>query len=167
MEQPVNNLQAGQAVGAFGIGIAEAQRRLDAACIRLARVMAGLEGEPEIARPYQSPSGQRYSLLELGFMPIFYQFTHVTIELKVAVHLSQERKAEITLTDKKAKGLPLIGPRTYLASINGNYASRYQYSASSASRIRTKLAAVPVPDMLDTWLRRQLKAGKQKETGQP
>ena len=89
-------------VKTLGVGIAEAQYELDLVSMKIARMMAGYmpDEEPEDgAPPSVSASGpernllvplgdgNEYSLLELGFLPNFYQFVDTMIELKMSISM--------------------------------------------------------------------------------
>jgi hypothetical protein len=158
---PVNALAMGPMIQAFGVGVAVAQRELDFVSMRLARAMAGLDpsevstsadaaGEAGKSgfEQVRFPSGRRYNLLELGLAPSFYRFTEAVIELKVAMSVSLEHAMTVPLNKPKL-GLKLPNGVVKVSAVNGHYASRYQYSGESSSRIRSKIVAVPAPTLLE------------------
>ena len=100
-------------VRAMGIGIAEAQYELDLVSLKIARMMAGYMPDPEPREGETAPApsgppertvlvklgdGQEYSLLELGFVPTFYQFVDTLIELKLSISASRETEVKRKLS---------------------------------------------------------------------
>jgi hypothetical protein len=150
----------GAVIHAFGLGISDAQARLDIASLRVARAMAGLgpamvsapRGAPPAAgsggfAPVRLPSGASYNLLELGFTPSFYRFTEAVLELKVTVSVSLEEAQ--SGPDRLSAKARLTRHGVKLSTINGSHASRYQYSGESSSRIRSRIVAVAAPALLE------------------
>ena len=153
-------------IGAFGTGIAEAQRSLDFASLRLARAMGGLDpaamslpGEPapepgKGGDGVRLASGRTYNLLELGLRPTFYRFAEAVLDLKMAVSTS----VEVARTDSlrpEARVAAKAGPAglgVRISAVSGTYSSRYQYAGESSSHLRSKLASVPVPAALEARL---------------
>ncbi len=109
---------------------------------------------------------QRVSMLELGFAPVFYQFVDTIIEVKIAVSMQSktDRKTQHK-TDTKSTSytsrfswgrfgfVATGGPRAVATSVDANYANSYQYSVEGASLLRTKLAPVPPPSILEERIR--------------
>jgi hypothetical protein len=105
----------------------------------------------------------RVSLLELGFAPVFYSFIDTIIEVKISISITQENSSttETTNTGRSVqgstafRGIPffrgaLTRTRNVSTSqVNASYSSRYSYSAEGSSLLRTKLAPVPTPAILD------------------
>lgn len=148
---------------AFGVGIAEAQRNLDYASLRIARAMGGLDpaafappGEqpqPGEAPPpaFVGPGGRGYTLLELGLRPTFYRFTEAVLDLRLVVSTTETVARTDPLKPKAKVSLDLdrSGISVRVQTITGNYSSRYQYASESSSRMRSKLASVPAPAALE------------------
>ncbi|MCD8512326.1 MAG: hypothetical protein LRY63_02120, partial [Nitrincola sp.] len=86
----------------LGVGIAEAQLELDLVSLRIAQIMAGQDPGNETTdgqtaeNPYrvEFTDGKKYSLLELGFTPTFYQFVDTVIELKMSISTQPKRKVK-------------------------------------------------------------------------
>ena len=153
MKIPTNSLDFAAPIAAFGLGIADAQNALNAVSIKLARTIAGLDVH---APKIETPSGRTYNLLELGLTPTFYHYSDAVFEMKIAVCMVEERSTS-RAKSKTRRGLGVFrkgGP--WMSSVDGNYSSRYQYSASSASRMRAKLVVLPTSSVLEERLRRQL-----------
>lgn len=158
---PVTALAIAPVLQAFGGGIATAQRALDDVSIRLARAMAGLDpaaysqtadasagtGGSAIP-PVSFSSGRSYNLLELGFAPTFYRFTEAVMEMKVAVSVSLDVSQSVETSKSKAR-IDLVKRQVKIASVNGFYASRYQYSGESSSLLRSKVVSLPSPALLE------------------
>jgi hypothetical protein len=109
----------------------------------------------------------RISMMELGFAPVFYSFIDTIIEVKIAIKISQETESTTSTTDTSRtvagqtsfRGLPFLRGsvnRTRNVStsqVNATYSSKYSYSAEGSSLLRTKLAPVPTPGILDERIR--------------
>jgi hypothetical protein len=152
MKTVLPSLDIGQTVSAMGIGISNAQQAMDRFAITMARSM----GEIGDGKGWTAPSGQSYSLLDLGFTPSFYQFSEAIFDVKIAMSMTVSREADVKASAKsRGFGLP-IGPR--ISAVNAQYSSKFQYSSKSASRINTTLKARPVPTVLESRLeqRREL-----------
>jgi len=149
MKTVLPSLDIGQTVSALGIGIANAQQALDLFAINVARSM----GEVGDGQGWTSPNGQRYSLLDLGFTPSFYQFSEAIFDFKIAMSMTLSRELDLKASAKKRGfGLP-IGPR--ISAVNAHYSSKFQYSSKSSSRINTTVKARPVPVVLESRLEQQ------------
>jgi len=165
-------------VKTLGIGIAEAQYELDLVSMKIARMMAGYEPdeEPEDGSlPTPSASGpertllvplgdgNKYSLLELGFTPNFYQFVDTMIELKMSISMSRETNIARSSTTVNASVKGKVGffsasAKMRVSTVSASYASKYQYSAEGSSLMRTKLVPVPAPAILEERIRAMIAA---------
>lgn len=109
---------------------------------------------------------QRVSMLELGFAPVFYQFVDTIIEVKIAVSLQSTTTRKTTRkTQSKSSSnrrryhwgrfgfYSTGGPKAVATSVDANYSNTYQYSVEGASLLRTKLAPVPPPSVLEERIR--------------
>ena len=151
----LTNIPFGELVQKLGLAIAEAQFELDRTSVRIAQLMAGFteDANGEMQTDNQTlialstdPSDRKYSLLELGFVPTFYQFVDTIIEVKISITVSQTWQRFWTKQPVKS------------SVVNAKFASKYQYSAEGSSLIRTKLATVPPPAIFEERLRRLLEA---------
>lgn len=70
----------------LGVGIAEAQLRLDQTAVRVATLLSGARVEFTDAQGKATSK----SLLELGFTPTFYHFTEAELEVKMTVSMKVE-----------------------------------------------------------------------------
>lgn len=163
----------------LGVGIAEAQYELDLVSLKIARMMAGYAPDPEPEEgqdpppaPTSSPErtilvklgdGNEYSLLELGFVPTFYQFVDTLIELKLSISASRETNIKRSSTTVNANVKGKVGffsasASMRVSSVSASYAAKYQYSAEGSSLMRTKLVPVPAPAILEERIRSMLAA---------
>ncbi|HLT40921.1 MAG TPA: PASTA domain-containing protein [Enhygromyxa sp.] len=160
-------------VQSMGLAIAEAQYNLDLVGIRLAQLMSG-SYEVQVPDPADETktitqvkdarvdfAGSRYSLLELGFTPTFYQFVDTLIEIKISISTTYQSSYEYK---NSHVGVSLIsgffgfggGAKLSVSSVSAAYASKFQYSAEGSSLLRTKLVPVPAPAVLEERIRRLL-----------
>ena len=157
----------------LGTGIAEAQYELDLVSLKIARMMAGYlpDPEPEPGEPAAtlptSPDrtmlvklgdGNEYSLLELGFVPTFYQFVDTLIELKLSISVSRESNYSTTSFNANSQVKGKVGFFSASASmsvsaVSASFSSKYQYSSEGSSLMRTKLVPVPAPAILEERIR--------------
>ncbi len=170
------NVPFPEMVKTLGIGIAEAQYELDLVSMKIARMMAGYEpdeepedgsvpspGEPARTLLVPLGDGKKYSLLELGFTPNFYQFVDTLIELKMSISMSRESSYSRSATTVNASVTGKVGffsasAKMRVSTVSASYASKYQYSAEGSSLMRTKLVPVPAPAILEERIRAMLAA---------
>jgi hypothetical protein len=156
-----------QMVRNLGVGIAEAQFQLDLVSLKIARMMAGYEvpeneedSPPSINSPderkylVEFSDGKKYSLLELGFTPTFYQFVDTVIELKMSISMSRTVETQQSSTRVSAAGGAfLFAAAATVSAVSASFASKYQYSAEGSSVMRTKLVPIPPPAILEERIR--------------
>lgn len=158
----------------LGVGIAEAQYQLDLVSLRIARMMAGYEvaedeenSPPPLAsgdeRKYlvEFNDGSKYSLLELGFTPTFYQFVDTVIELKMSISMNSSVEVHRSSTRATAKGsLGFFSAKASVSAVSASFASKYQYAAEGSSIMRTKLVPIPPPTVLEERIRNLVAKGE-------
>jgi hypothetical protein len=172
-------------VKTLGVGIAEAQYELDLVSMKIARMMAGYmpDEEPEDGSAPTPPvggpertllvplgDGNEYSLLELGFLPNFYQFVDTMIELKMSISMSRETNYSRSSTTVNASIKGKVGffsasAKMRVSTVSASYASKYQYSAEGSSLMRTKLVPVPAPAILEERIRAMITASTPEPGG--
>ena len=135
--EELTNVRIDRLIMSIGSGIANAQFDLDMTSLRIAELMSGKSKDSLIEF-----GGKKYSLLQLGFTPSFYQFVETLIEVKVSISTSN--------THTSGGGSEVT---TNASSVSANYASKYQYSAEGSSLVRTKLVPVPAPAILNERMR--------------
>ncbi len=111
----------------------------------------------------------RVSMLELGFTPSFYQFVDTIIEVKISIKITRTREYSVDRSRKTTRdtrtrrgggifGAIFGGKKTKTntvstSQVDASYSSRYSYTAEGASLLRTKLAPVPPPPILEERIR--------------
>jgi hypothetical protein len=144
-------------IKAMATGIVEAQFALDMMSLKIAKMMAG--GEPKDLVKFDK---QSYSLLELGFMPTFYQFVDTIIEVKMSISMSTEESTTRGTFDMDSEagfeaGVGFLSAHAKaslnVSTVSASFASKYQYSAEGSSLMRTKLVPVPPPALLEKRIR--------------
>lgn len=145
----------------------------------LAATDAGYTELVTAAKKFQTEDGQirvptRLSMLELGFTPVFYNFVDTIIEVKIAIKITRtseygrtsSNKTTRNRNNKKASGVfgKIFGGKDSSAStvstsqVDASYSSKYSYSAEGSSLLRTKLATVPPPTILEERIRSMMDA---------
>ena len=180
-------------IHAVAIAIADGQFQLDKASMRAAEFMSGqvllrdmdsgrlltLEGQetdvPKIidTRVYFGYSydadgnrlANRLSMMELGFVPTFYQFVDTVIDMKLTLRLrrqsSETRTAKEVWSREQSVGGEAAGrsrrtkPKTVITTtpVDARYSSSYNFSAEMTSKVSTKLVPVPPPAILEERIR--------------
>lgn len=98
-------------------------------------------------------------MLELGFVPTFYQFIDTIIEVKITIKISTERESVVTKKGTKTTfSWSRRGIRVTSTPVDATYSSKYSYSAEGSSLLRTKMAPVPPPAILEERIRAMLEA---------
>lgn len=89
------------------------------------------------------------SLMELGFVPRFYQFVDTIIDVKVVMRLVHKNTPIADVEDASA------APQIALSGtpLDAAYVATYGFNAQFASSIRTKIVLVPPPDRIQERLR--------------
>lgn len=177
------HVSLGDIIRDVALSIADAQRGLDAASTQTAEFMSGrvMLRDPETGglidvdgKPTKTPTvvssevmfGQEVneqgvriprlvSMMELGFVPTFYQFVDTTIEMKLSVRLSGASVSQQRLSHRSGAiahdGRRLVVQAT---TVDAGFASAYGYQAQLATTVSTKLVPIPPPAALDAHLSR-------------
>lgn len=110
---------------------------------------------------------RRISMLECGFTPTFYQFVDTIIEVKISIKYTQEGTYNTAssfgnTSAPRRIGLGFLrgrsGRNVQTAQVNASYSQKYSYSSEGSSLLRTKLAVVPAPIVLQDRIERMLEA---------
>lgn len=110
---------------------------------------------------------QKLSMIELGFVPNFYQFVETIIEVKIDIHIhgstddtrSNTASAQTQQDSYANSGYWWWynqGARTTNVStsqVNASYSSKYSYDVTGSSTLRTRLVPVPPPPVLEERIR--------------
>jgi hypothetical protein len=188
----ITSVPIGEMVRAMAMAIADAQFELDKSSMIAAEFMSGRrplrDGQGQYllddkGRPLVEESlvqfgytadadGKRVpnmvSMLELGFVPTFYQFVDTVIEVKLALRVSQAPPAIDPGTgDVKVPGKGSgTGLTVSSAPVDALYAGAYNFNLELASVFRTKLVCVPPPAALEERLRALAQDGGVARQGQ-
>lgn len=173
----------GELIRSMAMAVADAQFELDKSSLMVAEFMSGQRplrdadtgqlvdqsGTPtadpvlvdsRIQFGYDYVDGRRVprlvSMMELGFVPTFYQFIDTVIEVKVALRLNKAS----TSSTSSGGGLPGRSSQLIVSStpVDGAYAATYGYSLEMASVFKTKLVPIPPPATLEERLRQIVQA---------
>lgn len=202
--QELLNVPMGDMIRSMALAIADAQWALDKSSMVVTELMSGqrllrdLEtgdlmdekgqrtGVPTIidSRIYfgyfYDAKGNRIptkmSMMELGFVPTFYQFVDTIIEVKISITINATTEAmsstAASTTDVANRAAYSYqhsgywwgygggaaagasrGTTVSTSQVNAGYANRYNYTVEGASLLRTKLVPVPPPPVLEDRIR--------------
>jgi hypothetical protein len=110
---------------------------------------------------------QKLSMIELGFVPNFYQFVETIIEVKIDIHIhgsTDDTRSNTASTQAQQDHYANSGywwwynqgARTTTVStsqVNAAYSSKYSYDVTGSSLLRTRLVPVPPPPVLEARIR--------------
>jgi hypothetical protein len=164
--QELLDIPFAEMVTSLGLAISRAQFELDRTSLEIAKMMAGQEfetldeaGNTQTERILVEFGGQQLSMLELGFTPSFYHFTDTIIEVKVSIKMSTERTSSFsTFRGSFRSGFAIFYAAASVSSVSASYATKFNYSAEGSSLIRTKIAPVPAPAILEQRIRALIEA---------
>lgn len=134
------NLPIGDMISNLGIGIAKAQEALDENAINTAIKLS--EQMLDLPDPKDPTVMRSRSLLSLGFVPTFYQFTEATLELQVDMKWQVEENLGI---GGQASANANLGPVAIAASVNADYGRKFGMEASLMTRLKLSMVNVPPP----------------------
>jgi hypothetical protein len=139
----------------LGLGIAEAQRALDENSVETAQLLADttvplvLAVTQTIAADgtvsFTNANPVDVSLLQIGLMPTFYQFSEATIEVTMDIKTTSSRETNIKVS-AKAK----VGFGCWSASVQVDVAHNRKFGkeVKGTSRLVTKMVPVPPPERI-------------------
>jgi len=156
--QELLNVPMGEMIRSMAMAIADAQVRLDTASAANAEMMSGKHflRDPDTgqivdkSKPIDSTvffGGENVSMMELGFTPTFYQFIDTIIEVKISINMTHSTEVNVTAKGRSKKITATV------ATVSAGFSSKYGYSVEGASLLRTKLAPVPPPGILEDRVR--------------
>ena len=110
---------------------------------------------------------QRLSMIELGFVPTFYQFVETIIEVRISISIhgsTDDTRSNSTKVDTIASTYSNSGYWWYYnqgaqttnvtaAQVNASYSSKYSYDVTGSSYLKTRLVPVPPPPILEARIR--------------
>src|SRR5574337_1855224 len=176
-------------IHAVALAVADGQFQMDKASLRAAEFMSGRMPLRDLdSGQLLTPEGQssdvptlvdtrvqfgylyddqgqrqtnRLSMMELGFVPTFYQFVDTVIDVKLTLRLHKQStdsgsRPGTPAADQGAGGAgagrsPQPKTETVIttAPVDARYSSSYNFSAEMTSRVKTKLVPVPPPAILE------------------
>jgi len=140
----------------LGLGIAEAQRALDENSVETAKLLADekvsvvlgltqtISADGTVA--FGDPQTAEVSLLQIGLMPTFYQFSEATIEVTMDIKTTTSTETNIKVS-AKAK----VGFGCWSASVKTDVSHNRKFGKEvhGTSRLLTKMVPVPPPSRLE------------------
>lgn len=108
---------------------------------------------------------QLLSMMELGFVPTFYQFVETIIEVKIDIHITSStdttQSSSQASTAVNNNGYWWNYNRNYGVStsqVNAGYSNKFSVDVTGSSFLRTKLVPIPPPAILETRIRQLIEA---------
>lgn len=138
-------------IGNLGIGIAKAQSDLDQNSINTAVKL----GETYLNLPDPDRPGELMSrsLLSLGFMPTFYQFSEASLELKLEMKWRVEQTQNLAVD---AHADVQAGPVAVGASVGYDQGRKFGVDASLMTHLKLNMVSVPPPSGFVSFVERSL-----------
>ncbi len=136
----------------LGLGIAEAQRALDENSVETAQMLAEttvplvLAVTQVIAADgtvtFSNADPVDVSLLQIGLMPTFYQFSEATIEVTMDIKTTTSRETNVKVSAKAKAGFACFS-----ASVNTEVSHNRKFGKEvhGTSRLVTRMTPVPPP----------------------
>ncbi len=179
--EAVPNMPIGELVRSMATAIADAQFSLDKSSLMVSEFMSGHyplrdqktgdlvdEQGQGVTQPVMVDSrvyfghhienGKRVpnlvSMMELGFVPNFYQFVDTVLEVKIAMKLERQKTAVDPRTGRVINSRGRANDvRLSTTPVDAGYAASYNYNVDQSSVFKTKLVCVPPPVVLEERLR--------------
>jgi hypothetical protein len=135
-------------IATLGIGIAKAQTALDENSLNTTIALATTT--IDVPDPSDPENVLSRSLLSLGFVPTFYQFTEATLDLRIEMKMQMEENLGVNANaDIKAQ----VGPVAIAASASVDYNRKYGAESSAMTEVHIAMKAVPPPETFLEWVR--------------
>ncbi len=143
----------------LGLGIAEAQRALDENSVDTAKLLAETTvplvlGVTQVIDAdggvtFTNAPPVEVSLLQIGLLPTFYQFSEATIEVTMDIKTTTSRETNVKVS-AKAK----VGFACFSASVNTEVSHNRKFGKEvhGTSRLVTKMVPVPPPPRIEPVL---------------
>jgi hypothetical protein len=121
---------------------------------------------------------QRLSMIELGFVPNFYQFVETLIEVRIDIHIHGSTDDSRSSTTSAQTQQDTYGNSGYwwwynqgarttsvtTAQVNAAYSSKYSYDVTGSSLLRTRMVPVPPPPVLEARIRELMELDRAWQT---
>lgn len=145
--QELLNVPFPDMVAQLAAAIAEGQYKLDMVSCKIAKIMGDKEQSPvhlpDLTKDGSGDDDPTFvtSLIGAGFQPTFYQFTDTIIEVKIDITMSRETETSVD-----------AGFKCFGTHVNAKYSSKYSYTATGSSLLRTKITPVPPSTFMQKML---------------
>ena len=136
----------------LALGIAEAQKALDENSVETAQALAETEIPIVMAVTqtiaadgsvsFSSADPIDLSLIQIGLLPTFYQFSEATIEVTMDIKTTTSRETNIKVGVKAKVGFSMWSASV---SVDVSHNRKYGKTVHGTSRLVTKLVPVPPP----------------------
>ena len=139
-------------VAKLAMGIAQAQQALDENSVNTAVILADTEIDVVLnitqviaadgTVSFQQSDPVSISLIQIGLIPTFYQFSEATIEVKMDIKTTTSRE-----TNVKVSASAKVGFAAWSASVRADVSHNRKFGkeVQGTSRLFTRLAPVPPP----------------------
>lgn len=146
-------------VAKLAMGIANAQAALDSNSVRTAVILAETQIPVVLAVTqtiaadgtvsYTQAAPTNISLLQLGLLPTFYQFSEATIEVKIDIKTTTSTETNVKVTAEAKAGFAM-----WSASIKAEVSHNRKFGkeVNGTSHLITKLVPVPPPPRIEPRL---------------
>lgn len=142
-------------VAKLAMGIANAQAALDSNSVRTATILADTEipvvlgvtqtiaADGSVSYTQSDPVD--VSLLQIGLLPTFYQFSEASIEVKMDIKTTTSRETNVKVTAEAKAGFAM-----WSASIKAEVSHNRKFGkeVNGTSRLFTKMVPVPPPERI-------------------
>ena len=136
----------------LGLGIAEAQRALDENSVETAKMLADttvplvLAVTQTIAADgsvsFTNADPIEVSLLQVGLMPTFYQFSEATIEVTMDIKTTTSSETNVNVSSKAKAG---FGCFSASVAVDVSHNRKFGKEVHGTSKLVTKMVPVPPP----------------------
>lgn len=113
--------------------------------------------------PFNRRVPQKLSMIELGFVPTFYQFVETIIEVRISISIhgstDDSRSSSSSASTYGNSGYwwhynqGSHVTHVTASQVNASYSSKYSYDVTGSSFLKTKLVPVPPPAILEARIR--------------
>ncbi len=124
---------------------------------------------------------QRLSMIELGFVPNFYQFVETIIDVKIDIHIhgsTDDTKSNTASAQTQQDSYAHSGywwwynqgartTQVTTSQVNASYSSKYSYDVTGSSTLRTRLVPVPPPPVLEARIRELMEVERAYQLAKP
>ena len=136
----------------LGLGIAEAQRALDENSVETAKMLAEttvplvmavtqtIAADGTVSFTNADPVD--VSLLQIGLLPTFYQFSEATIEVTMDIKVTTSSETNVKVSAKAKVG---FGCFSASVSVDVSHNRKFGKEVKGTSRLMTKMVPVPPP----------------------